>query len=101
MIIARAVRHIELKGIHVRGVRQEWAESRKRAGWDPQLVEHAIGGGALEFVRAKIWDDEKTDDRALARAMRALSIIDVGRRLEVMLPRRPERHEAPASGRAN
>jgi hypothetical protein len=84
------VRDINLKGIHVRGARQEWAECRRRAGWDPVLVEHAIGGGALDFVRAKVRDEERTDDRALARAMRALSIIDVGRRLEVVQPWRRE-----------
>jgi hypothetical protein len=95
-VIAKAVRHMELAGIRERGARQEWAESRKHAGWDPLLVEHAIGGGALEFVRAKVRDEAKTDDRALARAMHALSIIDVGRRLEVVLPRSLERREAAA-----
>jgi hypothetical protein len=97
-IIAGAVRHINLKGAHVRGARQEWAESRKRAGWDPVLVEHAIGGGALAKVRARARNEEETDDRTMAKAMHALSIIDAGRAVEIVLPRWPERHEATAGG---
>jgi hypothetical protein len=100
-VIANAVRNVNLNGVHERAYRQEWAESRKRAGWDPRLVDDAVSGGALERVRAKARDDERVTDKRLAAAVRALSIIDAGRSLEVVLPRRPERREAAAGGRTN
>ncbi len=90
-IIAKAVRHIELEGIHVRGARQEWAESRKRAGWTGSLVDEAASGGPLDSLRAKAREQVAVSDARTLRALLALSIIDAGRRLEVVLPHWPER----------
>jgi hypothetical protein len=97
-VIAQSVRSVNLDGIRSRPYRWDWAESRKRAGWDAWLVESAIGAGALSMVREKARHEEPTTDKVLLRAIRALSIIDVGRAVEIVLPRWPERDEATACG---
>lgn len=72
-----------IKGKFDRQQRQEWAESRKRAGWSKHLVDDAIGAGPLESVRAAIREEPRTISRRLAVAMRALGVLDTGRPVEV------------------
>lgn len=100
--LAAAVDDADKKGVlEKRGkrdgpTRQEWAESRKAEGWDAQLVDLAIGGGALAEVRGYIRDtvtlpdgthvfpkndDGREPDEKAKTAMVALGKIDAQREL--------------------
>jgi hypothetical protein len=75
-----------LKGTHERANRQEWAESRKRCGWTPSLVDQAIGAGPLAAVREAIRENIGHVSPRLAVAMKALGTIDSGRSVEPQSP---------------
>lgn len=72
----------DMKGTHERATRQEWAESRKRCGWTPSLVDQAIGAGPLAIVRDAIREQPAHLPDRLATAMKALGMIDSGRAIE-------------------
>lgn len=97
-IIADAVRYVNLKEAWSRATRQEWALSRKRAGWSEGLVDAAVSGGALARVRG-LADDPKARMTLREKiAVRAVAVIDSGRRIEVVLPKPPEQR-APSAAR--
>lgn len=79
-----------IKGTHERANRQDWAESRKRCGWSPALVDQAIGAGPLAAIR-EIANGMKPmperPSRQLAKALQALPIVDSGRAVEPHGPR--------------
>jgi hypothetical protein len=75
-----------LKGTHERANRQEWAESRKRCGWTPSLVDQAIGAGPLVAIRAAIREQPEHISPRLGVAMKALGAIDSGRAVEPHAP---------------
>jgi len=75
-----------LKGTHERANRQEWAESRKRCGWTPSLVDQAIGAGPLAVVRDAMRTLPERPSRQLVLATKALGTIDSGRAVEPHAP---------------
>ena len=78
-----------IKGTHERANRQEWAESRKRCGWTPSLVDQAIGAGPLVAVREIVEGIKAMPDRPsrqLILATKALGAIDSGRAVEPHAP---------------
>jgi hypothetical protein len=77
----------DIKGKHECQTRQEWAESRKRAGWTRELVDQAIGAGPLAAVREAMIEMPERPSRQLVLATRALGTIDSGRAVEPQSPR--------------
>lgn len=77
----------ELRGTRLRATRQEWKETRKGEGWSEPLVEAAVSAGALERVRAAMREGVTHGSKVFLHAMRALGIIDSGRRIEMVYSR--------------
>lgn len=83
--VAKAAPYIE--GKFAQQDRQDWAASRKAAGWSAGLVDQAIGGGDLKMVRGAIREEPSHISSRLAVAMKALGIIDTGLSEETRRPR--------------
>ncbi len=77
----------KIDGVYQRADRQDWAESRERAGWSRRLADDAIAAGPLELVRTAIREQLGSPPPRLAVAMQALGAIDTGRHVETRAPR--------------
>jgi len=84
----QAVREAEphIAGQRDRQTRDEFAESRKRAGWSPVLVDQAVSAGPLAAVRRAMDDPPREMPKPLAQATKALGILDAGRCVETVQP---------------
>lgn len=84
----QAVRMAEpqIDGQRARQDRQEFAESRKRAGWSPALVDQAVSAGPLAHIRRLMDDPPREMPKPLEQATQALGILDAGRRVETVAP---------------
>lgn len=75
-----------IAGAYQRQNRYDFAESRKREGWSERLVDQAVSAGSLASVRRAIQEVVPDPPKPLAQAMRALGILDAGRRVETVYP---------------
>lgn len=76
----------QIAGQRDRQTRQEFAESRKRAGWSPVLVDQAVSAGPLAHIRRLMDDPPREMPKPLEQATQALGILDAGRRVETVAP---------------